>query len=48
MCIEGAFADEELVRVRCKSGVPRATDSVASYNVPLAVWDMAKNAASHG
>ena len=47
MCIDGAFADKELVRVRCKSGVPRATDSVASCNVPLAVWDMAKNAASH-
>ena len=48
MCIEGAFADKELVRVRCKSGVLRATDSVACCNVPLAVWDVEKNAASHG
>ena len=48
MCIDGAFADKELVRVWCKSGVPRATDSVTSCNIPLAVWDMAKNAASHG
>ena len=48
MCIDGAFADKELVRVRCKSGVPRAIDSVASCNVPLVVWDVEKNTASHG
>ena len=30
------------------SGVPHVADSVASCNVPLAAWGVAKNVASYG
>ena len=37
-----------MVMLDMGSSVPHVADSVASCNDPLAVWDVEKNAASHG